>query len=34
MECLEVICAFWSDGILTVGATRGVICLIPKFGEL
>lgn len=33
-ECLEVVHAFWSDGLLTTLAVRGVIRLIPKKGDL
>lgn len=31
---MEVVHKFWSDGILTLGMTKGVIRLIPKLGEL
>lgn len=33
-ECEEVFQHFWSDGVLTPGAIKGVIHLIPKLGEL
>lgn len=33
-ECVETIQAFWKDGILTSGAARGIIRLIPKLREL
>lgn len=31
---LEVIFAFWRDGILTPGVVRGIIKLIPKEGMM
>lgn len=34
VTCLELVQAFWKDGVLTISAVRGVLCLIPKGGDL